>query len=122
MISIWRLVFLLLACVCFVSFAWAIAKHFVRPDNQTSRPMQALSLLGLVFTALQLFAIAVVDRFGLVGSIAGAVLYLASVALFWWAVITTRRLRLSLAFSSDDPKYLLRTGPYRFIRHPFYTA
>jgi protein-S-isoprenylcysteine O-methyltransferase Ste14 len=117
-----RIAFCLLAVVCFVSFAWAIGKHFIKVDERTPKLMRVLSVLGLVFTALQLFAIVITDKFNFVSSIIGAVLYLASLALFWWAVSTTRSSRLSLAFSSDEPRYLLRSGPYKFIRHPFYSA
>src|SRR5262249_12505301 len=122
MMVIWRIVFCLLAVMCFVSFAWAIAGHFIKSDGGTPGPMRTLSVLGAVFTALQLFAIVRADGFHLVGSILGTGLYLASLSLFWWTVVTTRRTRLTLAFSSDKPRYLLRSGPYKFIRHPFYTS
>jgi protein-S-isoprenylcysteine O-methyltransferase Ste14 len=42
--------------------------------------------------------------------------------LFWWAIKTNRENRLSAAFSSDLPSQLVDRGPYRFIRHPFYTS
>jgi protein-S-isoprenylcysteine O-methyltransferase Ste14 len=43
-------------------------------------------------------------------------------ALFWWAVVTTRRRRLTLAFSDDAPVFMISTGPYRWVRHPFYAS
>ena len=45
-----------------------------------------------------------------------------SLALFWWTVSTTRRHPLTLAFTSDVPVHLQTTGPYAYVRHPFYLA
>jgi len=52
----------------------------------------------------------------------GALLYLWSLGLYWWAIRTNSAARLSAAFSSDLPAHLVKDGPYRFIRHPFYCA
>jgi protein-S-isoprenylcysteine O-methyltransferase Ste14 len=55
------------------------------------------------------------------GSLA-ALLYLCSLGLFWWAIRTNSSARLSAAFSPDVPVHLVDSGPYRFIRHPFYCS
>jgi protein-S-isoprenylcysteine O-methyltransferase Ste14 len=52
----------------------------------------------------------------------GATVYAASLALFWWAIQTNRAKPLSAAFSPDSPVHLVQQGPYRFVRHPFYTS
>ena len=51
-----------------------------------------------------------------------ALLYLWSLGLFWWAIQTNSTARLSAAFSDDLPAHLVEDGPYRFIRHPFYSS
>ena len=43
-------------------------------------------------------------------------------ALFWWAIVTSRKARLRFAFAPDDPHSLLTDGPYGYVRHPFYTS
>lgn len=53
---------------------------------------------------------------------AAAPVYVAAGGLWAWAVATTRRARLTLAFSRDLPLALVDRGPYRFVRHPFYTS
>jgi protein-S-isoprenylcysteine O-methyltransferase Ste14 len=63
----------------------------------TSDPAQILLSSGLVF-----------DTLGL--------------ALFLWTALTTRSRRLSLAFSTDQPDFILAAGPYAHVRHPFYTS
>jgi protein-S-isoprenylcysteine O-methyltransferase Ste14 len=49
-------------------------------------------------------------------------IYGAALGLWAWAVATTRRGRLSLAFSRDLPEAIIDRGPYRYVRHPFYAS
>ena len=44
---------------------------------------------------------------------------LASLALFWWAILTARN--LDFAFSKTVGN-LLTSGPYAIVRHPFYVS
>lgn len=46
---------------------------------------------------------------------------IAACALFLWAAKHVSK-SLTLAYSSDEPRLLYSSGPYRFIRHPFYTS
>ena len=55
------------------------------------------------------------DAFGSI-AIAGAG------GLFAWAVMNTRRRRLTLAFTLDSPGFVVQAGPYAWVRHPFYTS
>lgn len=45
--------------------------------------------------------------------------YLLSACLFWWAIFTANG--LEFAFSSSVGK-IITTGPYKFVRHPFYLS
>lgn len=118
--QIWRATLLLLSLTCFCSFAWAIKAHFV--SSRISVFMHLTAALGLVFASLQVFAIVDLPRLDTIQALVGTSLYVLSLALFWWTVGATRARRLSIAFSKDEPHYLLETGPYRFVRHPFYVA
>lgn len=46
-------------------------------------------------------------------------LYLLSLVLFWWAIFTAKA--LDFAFS-DKVGRIVTTGPFRLVRHPFYTS
>lgn len=46
----------------------------------------------------------------------------ASALLFRWALKSIARKNLGLAFSGIVPNEIVKHGPYRFIRHPLYTA
>ena len=53
---------------------------------------------------------------------AALTLFVASAALCLWAIAASRSAALKLAFDSHSPRSILETGPYRYIRHPFYSA
>jgi protein-S-isoprenylcysteine O-methyltransferase Ste14 len=52
----------------------------------------------------------------------GICIQMLSAALFSWAVKSTFRHRLSLAYSPDVPEFILETGPFGLVRHPFYVS
>jgi protein-S-isoprenylcysteine O-methyltransferase Ste14 len=53
---------------------------------------------------------------------AGLVLQALSLVLFWRAVIASHAAGLHFAFDTEPPVSLVRLGPYRVVRHPFYTS
>ncbi|MFM9939397.1 MAG: methyltransferase family protein [Hyphomicrobiaceae bacterium] len=54
--------------------------------------------------------------------LAALCLFVVSAVLFGWAVHASRSARLKLIFAPDNPQFILQSGPYRFIRHPFYAC
>ena len=109
------------AIACFGSFTWSIRRFFVRP-SQIGRGMKMIQVFGLLFMVLHLVALLFFFQWRLDTAIAALFLYVLALALFWWAVTTIRSQPLTLAFSADAPEHLVATGPYRWIRHPLYTA
>jgi protein-S-isoprenylcysteine O-methyltransferase Ste14 len=105
------------AIFCFGSFAWGMIWHFSR-KGKPSRAMIVTASLAQVCLILQLFAL--YQRPTLFPGIA-LLLYLISAILFWWAVGVTRR-RLAACGQGAVSSQLVTFGPYRVIRHPFYTS
>jgi protein-S-isoprenylcysteine O-methyltransferase Ste14 len=103
----------------FVLFVWAVRGHFVSAGLPTGMKLiSALSSLGIVGYLLEIGNRTVPDwrratAFGL-QALAGA--------LFLWACGATRRERPALAFSRSEPGRVFKTGPYRYVRHPFYAS
>jgi len=109
----------LLSLACFGSFAWAVKGHF-RSEQSVSLGMQILSLASILGMAWFLFR---VEQGDLISSWPVAVIpMIIALPLFWSAILATRRRRLTLAFERDIPSFVQQNGPYRWIRHPFYTA
>ena len=84
--------------------------------------MRLITFLGLISFAGQINAIWFKNEFYILTSIVGSMFYLTSLFLFYWAIRATLKYRLTLAYSRDEPQFLLKNGPYGFIRHPFYLA
>ena len=115
----WLPAFLLVACLG--SFTWAIRGFFTQPAGYTTG-MKVITLCGTVFGILHLCAILTGSKLSVERSLAGCVLYLSAVGLFWWTIRTSLGKPFSGAFSPDTPVHLMGDGPYRFIRHPFYSS
>ncbi len=109
----------LLSTSCFASFAWGVGRHFARSSGMPvgMRAVSALSLAGFVD-----FAAALARRREPARRVLPASMMLSSLLLFWWAVRTSGRSRLALAFDGAAPTELLATGPWRHVRHPFYLS
>src|SRR5262249_20763898 len=100
------------------SFGWAMLRHFRRAGP----PKPGMLLTGAavpVFAAVHLTGILTRP---LAHSVAALLLYAGSMALFWSAVAATRGRKLAACFQEDVGNAVVRAGPYRSIRHPFYTA
>lgn len=106
--------------VCLMSFGWAVRCHFVFPEKATRGQISTVALTA-IFGALHLVTL-VTHRVEPLHGAAAALLYIASLSLFWSAVKATRGSRLNGCFAAGEPLRLIRRGPYRFIRHPFYAA
>ena len=113
----------LVSIIFFVCMAWAVRGHFC---GRAATGMQVATAVNAV--AMLWF---VADRWRVLSGrspvapwreLITIIITFAALALFWWAIATTRRNRLTLAFSNDQPTFLLDQGPYAMVRHPFYTS
>jgi protein-S-isoprenylcysteine O-methyltransferase Ste14 len=100
-------------------FAWGVRRHFV--GDKTPRAMQVIFALSLIGMAVFFFAILRTSAPDWRRA-AGFCLHLLAIVLFGWAVLATRRNRPAIAFAGDRPAHVFRSGPYSYIRHPFYTS
>lgn len=117
----WTLAVVTAFTACLLSFNWGMYRFFTIPGG-TNTGIDAIKLVGTCFGVGSLIALPVlrVERAAL--AIPALLLCALSLVLFWWAIRTNRRRPLSFAFSDDLPEHLVCEGPYRRIRHPFYTA
>jgi len=117
----WQWISASLLLACLASFGWAMQKFFVQPAGLTLG-MRTIKACGIVFAILHLAAIVATPGIARGQGAGGAVLYLAALVLFWWAINTSLRHPLSAVFSPDLPTHLVANGPYRMIRHPLYCS
>lgn len=57
-----------------------------------------------------------------VATLIGLPVQLGGLALFWAAIVASREAHLRLAFDPEEPDSLVTNGPYKYLRHPFYTS
>lgn len=121
MVLIWQIIFGAFAVFIFSRFVWAVKHHFAARGKMPVG-MRIVSLASLVSLFLQLYAVARLERVNIFLAVAGILLYAISLWIFRQAIRATRRRRLTLAFSDDEPRHLETSGIYRFVRHPFYLS
>ena len=103
----------------FAQHVWALRGHFASTSMAGGARVISVGALGscaimliLVWSGAQ----------PLWAQIAGILIMPASLILFWQAVSASKAAQLRYAFDSDLPRQLVTEGPYRSIRHPFYTS
>jgi protein-S-isoprenylcysteine O-methyltransferase Ste14 len=102
-----------------VQYAWALRAHF---SSKTVPDGTKLITVTVVVTTLVYTGLVWLVTQPLWAQLTGLVIELLSLALFWAAISASRQARLRLAFDAENPDSLVSEGPYRFIRHPFYTS
>ncbi len=100
-------------------YTWALRAHF-----SSKTVPRGTVVISLTVSAITLWYLALTWLLEppLLATLAGFVLQLAGLGLFWSAIRASRAARLRLAFDLENPDTLVREGPYRFVRHPFYTS
>lgn len=106
---------------CLASFQMALGAHFIRA-GKLPRATAALVVLSamLYFAAMLHLFVTGAPRPPLAA--AAAVLMTCSLLLFRSARRSSPPRTLAVAFGEADPAQIVTTGPYRYMRHPFYVS
>ncbi|SMB77749.1 Protein-S-isoprenylcysteine O-methyltransferase Ste14 [Deinococcus hopiensis KR-140] len=109
--------------LCFGAFTWAMQGGLFAKTSDRNIGITVTRVLGLVGLVAHGTALIMhIDGQASWSEGAALLLYGASLTLFTSAMRTLRARQLTLAFSTDTPNTLIANGPYRVIRHPFYTS
>lgn len=104
------------------SFIWAGIFFFKKPVQKNYRFLM-LNLIGImtIFTDIYLLFITS-EEFGVFNCL-GGYLSILSFFLFWLSIRACKHVPMKFAFHDDSTlEGFVRLGPYRFVRHPFYTS
>lgn len=107
---------------CFISFSWAVFKVFQKPNEKMPIKMRMLSLLSTLFFIGQLVFLFQQNAPNFAITIFGLLLLCLSFGLFWSAIPYAKSAQLGIAFAGKASPKILMEGPYKYIRHPFYSS
>lgn len=105
----------------FASFFWAAIRHF-EVSGKVPKGMIILSVAVLLCQFGMLVALAVSHAPSNIIYWLGLAASLGSTALFWRCIQVNKKKPLTGAYMENLPVHLQVSGPYKYIRHPFYTA
>ena len=114
-----RLTVLAFAAACFLAFSWAVLGHF-RSDGPMPFGMRVTGATSLA--AMAVFTWSVCTAQLSQAWPAALILSTASLASFAWAVQATRNAGFAFAFAATKPSVLVVSGPFHYVRHPFYAS
>jgi protein-S-isoprenylcysteine O-methyltransferase Ste14 len=107
---------------CVASFVWAMSGRFFRKVEDFGAGFRLIQACGAFAAAMNLRTLVVHTPISGLQELAALALYGIALTEFWWAIATHGRRPPTHAFSSDEPVRLVREGPYRAVRHPFYSS
>jgi protein-S-isoprenylcysteine O-methyltransferase Ste14 len=116
-----QIVTIIAGAACFVVYAAGTAIVFPGGDRATTG-LRLITVGAIVGGTAELTTMSLTSVVSPWRSAAGTALFVGALALFLAAAQATRWRRLTPAFSRDVPEHLACSGPYRVVRHPFYTA
>ena len=94
------------------------ARTFSMPKGETPSPLIYVFTLGVGVLAFQSVTGSFEERM----AVPGVIGLIGSLVLFEWARQSVRGKPFSYIYSKDIPQFLWPSGPYAFIRNPFYAS
>lgn len=100
-------------------YSWSLRGHFSSP--RVPAGFKVISVAVALTTFYFLYLVWSITQ-PVSAQLFGLALEILATAIFWWAIAASKKARLRYAFDPDHPDSLVTTGPYRYVRHPFYTS
>ena len=114
-----RLTVLAFGAACFLAFTWAMLGHF-RSDGPMPLGMRVIGATSLGGMAVFTWSVCT-EQLSQAWPVT-PILSAASLASFAWAVRATRNAGFAFAFAATKPSVLVVSGPFHYVRHPFYAS
>lgn len=113
---------LFLCVVCFASFVWAVFFFFQTKGSSGRLGKKIISFCGSIAIVASIYTAIIFPTPNFNWLTASITLFIVAILLFWWSAWTVRNRKLDFAFSSSHPTFVIRSGPFRIVRHPFYLS
>jgi protein-S-isoprenylcysteine O-methyltransferase Ste14 len=113
---------LIVSLAAYTSFSWAAFFFFKTQTDHGKAGKKLIFISGSLSIFASLFLTWYLPQPDPRLAITSVVLFVFANVLFWWAYAIVRATPLDFAFSKSNPNFLVKTGPYRWVRHPFYVS
>ena len=113
------LVICALGWVTIAAHTWSLRYHFDMPEMPPG--VRLISTL-VIASALWLTYLTFRAPQPEMAQWVGLICMVASFLLFWWTIRESRSAKLLAAFDEKMPHCVLQSGPYAYVRHPFYVS
>lgn len=100
-------------------YSWSLKAHFNSPKMPAGTVVISIVVLA---TAAIYTTLLWIESQPWLATLVGLAIEGLALWLFWSAIKASRAARLKMAFDVQNPHGLVTTGPYRYLRHPFYTS
>lgn len=110
------------ALISFCIYGIAIKYFFLVAGGKLPPKMRCVGVLGMIAAGVHLYGLAIASPHSSLRMGIAIALYIAGITLFGWAYRVTRMSRLPVAFSDQKVGAVIATGPYAWVRHPFYVS
>jgi len=115
----WDIAVCALGWVIIICHTWALKWHFDMPKAPDGvRLISTLVILSALFLTYMSFTTSQPE----IAQIIGLGIMVFSLVMFWLTIRESSQAKLLAAFDEKLPHGLLKTGPYSYVRHPFYTS
>ena len=118
--TIWSVLSVISTTGIFLCYTIALFCYF-RSGPKISWRLKANSILSALNFMIFMFFLftRTIDP---VAAALGICIQILSAALFAWAFRSTFQRRLSVTYNPDVPEFILETGAFGLVRHPFYAS
>ncbi len=117
-VDVIRAILTISTTIPFLLFASAGVWHFGGGHKSGTGLVSIASLLGFISILYTIWTY----EGNYLWPVLGVALQAVSLFLFGWCIGASGRKNLGLALNENSPKKLITEGPYRLVRHPFYTS
>ena len=102
-----------------VQYAASLRTHF----RSTRMPVGTVVISAVVIGTSAIYLLLLwLEQQPIPAQLAGLLFEAGGMALFFAAIRASRAAALKMAFDRENPHGLVTQGPYRYLRHPFYTS
>ncbi len=116
---VWDILVFTLGWIIIGCHTWSLRYHFDMPIVPSGvKVISALVIISAVILSYLSFNVEQPP----IAQMVGFVFLIVSFILFWITIRESSEAKLLGAFDEKLPHGLLKTGPYAYVRHPFYTS